>query len=120
MLEEHRRAATKAKVAPLRPDDALIFEHGGPPLRYGSVRSTLLRALKRAGLPGIRPHDLRHTAGSLLLDAGVPLATVSAFLGHSSPATTAAVYAHVVRRAGTVVDALQAHQKAHRNRKDQK
>ncbi|MBC7105400.1 MAG: site-specific integrase, partial [Firmicutes bacterium] len=92
MLEEHRKAAAKAKVSPLRRGEALVFENEGRPLSGNSVRRALLRALKKVGLPRIRPHDLRHSAGSILLDAGVPLATVSAFLGHSSPATTAAIW----------------------------
>jgi integrase len=43
-------------------------------------------ALKKAGLPAIRFHDLRHTAVTLMLADGVPLVTVSKILGHSSPA----------------------------------
>ena len=48
----------------------------------------------RLGLP-VRLHDLRHTAASLMLSAGVPLKVVSEALGHSSIAITADVYAHV-------------------------
>lgn len=114
MLEEHRRAAAKAKVSPLRKGEVLVFENEGRPLSGNSVRRTLLRALKKAGLPRMRPHDLRHSAGSILLDAGVPLATVSAFLGHSSPAVTAAIYAHAVRKAGSVADVLDADKKTDR------
>jgi integrase len=46
------------------------------------------------GLP-VRLHDLRHTAASLMLAAGVPLKVVSEALGHSSLAITADVYSHV-------------------------
>jgi site-specific recombinase XerD len=35
------------------------------------------------------PHDLRHSFGSLLLDAGVPLASVSGQMGHDSTVITA-------------------------------
>ena len=48
----------------------------------------------RLGLP-VRLHDLRHTAASLMLAAGVPLKVVSEALGHSSIAITADVYSHV-------------------------
>lgn len=51
-------------------------------------------AADRLGLP-VRLHDLRHTAASLMLGAGVPLKVVSEALGHSSIAITADVYAHV-------------------------
>lgn len=117
MLEEHRKAAAKTKVSPLRRDDTPVFGPGHRPLGEDLVRRTLARALKKAGLPRMRVHDLRHTAGSILLDAGVPLAAVSAFLGHSSPATTAAIYAHAVRRGKNVAEVLEAHQEAHRKRK---
>lgn len=51
-------------------------------------------AADRLGLP-VRLHDLRHTAASLMLAAGVPLKVVSEALGHSSIAITADVYSHV-------------------------
>jgi integrase len=51
--------------------------------------------LKRAGLPKtMRFHDLRHSAGSLMLDRGAQLVRVSKILGHSSPMVTASIYAH--------------------------
>lgn len=111
-LEERRRAIAKEKVSPLRRNDELVFENEGRPLSGNSVRRTLLRAIRKAGFPHIRVHDLRHTAGSILLDAGVPLAAVSAILGHSSPATTAAIYMHEVRKAGNVADVLGVDKKA--------
>jgi integrase len=48
------------------------------------------------GRPGLRPHDLRHTAATLMLSAGAPLTAVSAVLGHSSPQVTAEIYSHVL------------------------
>lgn len=44
-------------------------------------------------------HHLRHSHGSHLLDHGVPLPAVSARLGHSSVAVTAAIYSHEIKRA---------------------
>ncbi len=43
----------------------------------------------------IRPYDLRHTYATLALSAGVPLHVVSRTLGHTNPAFTAKVYAHL-------------------------
>ncbi|MGI6199300.1 MAG: tyrosine-type recombinase/integrase, partial [Christensenellales bacterium] len=40
-------------------------------------------------------HDLRHSVATHLLELGVPIEEVSAWLGHSNIATTAKVYAHV-------------------------
>jgi integrase len=58
---------------------------------------SLRHYLKDAGLPiGVRFHDLRHSAGTLALQQGVPLHTVSKMLGHSDPAMTLRRYAHVL------------------------
>lgn len=50
-------------------------------------------------LPHVRLHDLRHVHATTLLLAGVPVHVVAARLGHSDPAITLRVYAHVVRAA---------------------
>jgi integrase len=52
-------------------------------------------ACREAGIGKIRLHDLRHTAGSLWLAAGVSLFNTSRYLGHSSVDFTARVYGHV-------------------------
>ncbi len=53
-------------------------------------------ALKRAGLPAMRFHDLRHTAATLLLGHGVHPKVVSEMLGHADISITLRVYAHVL------------------------
>ena len=50
--------------------------------------------LKRAGLPDIRFHDLRHTCATLLLSEGVLVKVVQEILGHSSVSVTMDVYSH--------------------------
>lgn len=55
-----------------------------------------LPTLKRAGLPAIRFHDLRHCCASLLLAAGVDAKVVSERLGHASAAFTQSTYQHVL------------------------
>jgi integrase len=57
-----------------------------------------LEAVIRAGapLPSISPHDLRHTAGTLMLRRGVPIEVVSKTLGHADIALTYRVYRHVL------------------------
>ena len=61
-------------------------------------------------LPYIRPHDLRHTAATLLLLKGVHPKKVSEMLGHSSVAITLSIYSHVLpsmhRDAATAMDEL--------------
>ncbi len=99
LLKDFKKAQGKGKVTALRKGDALVFTApDGRPVREMAVRRTMARILKKAGLDHMRIHDLRHTAGSLLLDAGHSLALVAAFLGHSSTATTASIYAHAVRK----------------------
>ena len=59
----------------------------------------LQRVLKRAGLPRIRFHDLRHTFATLALQNGVDIKTVSGMLGHFSAGFTLDTYAHVTTSA---------------------
>jgi integrase len=51
--------------------------------------------IERAGLPYVRPHDLRHTAATLLLLEGVQPLVVSEMLGHASVAFTLSTSGHV-------------------------
>jgi integrase len=62
---------------------------GGAVLRDTNWSNRVWRpAVARAGLDGVRPHDLRHTYASWLLQAGVSLARVGKLMGHMSPVTT--------------------------------
>lgn len=75
----------------------LIFvTETGAPIHGSDLLQHFNRVLKRAKLPKIRFHDLRHTAATLMLADGIPLVTVSKILGHSSPAVTAKIYAHAL------------------------
>ena len=56
----------------------------GGPVSPDSVLHMLQRVLKRAGLPRIRFHDLRHTFATMALQNGVDVKTVSSMLGHYS------------------------------------
>ena len=53
------------------------------------------QVLKRAGLPRIRFHDLRHTFATMALQNGADVKTVSSMLGHYSAGFTLDTYAHV-------------------------
>jgi integrase len=55
-----------------------------------------LPTLERAGLRRVRFHDMRHTFGSLLIQAGAPLPHVRDQMGHSSIQTTADKYVHLI------------------------
>lgn len=79
-------------------DDFIFLSDDGQPLRYQVLFRSKERVLKKAGLHHIRIHDLRHGAGSILLDNGKSLTAVAGFLGQT-PATTAGTYSHVLRQA---------------------
>ena len=70
-----------------------------------SVLHMLHRVLKRAGLPRIRFHDLRHTFATMALQNGVDVKTVSSMLGHYSAGFTLDTYAHVTTDAHGTTDA---------------
>jgi integrase len=57
----------------------------------------LARHCKAAGVPVITIHGLRHTHASILLFAGVSIASVARRLGHSSMNTTQKTYLHIIQ-----------------------
>ena len=56
---------------------------------YHSIKTSFGKALKRAGLEGVRFHDLRHTAATMMVTSGVDIVTVQQVLGHSDIKMTA-------------------------------
>ena len=78
-------------------DSGLVFTtETGAPLDGCNINRTFKAVLRRAGLPAIRYHDLRHTAATLLLAQGVDPRTIMETLGHSQISLTLNTYAHVV------------------------
>ena len=93
-------------------DDDLVFAHPatGGPLHKTGVSHRMQKALKVAGLDGAhRFHDLRHTFGTRMAAAGVPLRTLQEWLGHRDLATTQiyADYAPSSREAEMVAAAFE-------------
>jgi len=68
-----------------------VFLYRGLPIK--DVKTAFLKAVKRAGIPRCRFHDVRHTFATRLVLAGVDLATVKELMGHASISTTMR-YAH--------------------------
>lgn len=62
-----------------------------------TVNNILARHCKRLNIPIISIHGLRHTHASLLLFAGVSLASVARRLGHASMTTTQKTYIHIIQ-----------------------
>jgi integrase len=96
--ERSRQRFRQAAAGPAWQDrDGLVFTDAvGRPLDPSKVSRDFGRARDGAGVPRVRFHDLRHSAATTLLAAGVPLAVISEWLGHSGIAITAAAYAAVV------------------------
>ncbi|VEU60750.1 Tyrosine recombinase XerS [Mycoplasmopsis bovigenitalium] len=61
-----------------------------------TINDVLMRRCNAAGIPVISVHGLRHTHASLLLYAGVSIASVAKRLGHASMNTTEKVYLHII------------------------
>jgi integrase len=70
----------------------------GDPGAQDTFRRLWARILKRAELRYRKPHTLRHSYASLLIQGGEPITYVQGQLGHHSAAFTLAVYAHFVPR----------------------
>jgi len=65
---------------------------------FNSTVNTHLKTLcEQAGVPAISVHCLRHTHASLLIFAGVSIASIAKRLGHSSVTTTQETYLHIIR-----------------------
>lgn len=111
-LREHRR---KMLAEGHYRSDGLVFcdSQGGPIRKSALRRRSFEPLLKKAGLPRIRFHDLRHTAASLALSQGIHPKIVQEMLGHSQISITLDTYSHVLpsmqREAAAKMDALFAH-----------
>jgi len=82
-------------------DQGLMFPgERGQPMRPYTLTGKLERILKRAGLPKIRFHDLRHTCATLLLSKGVHPKFVQELLGHATISITLDRYSHVIPAMG--------------------
>lgn len=85
-------------MAGLREDQGLVFTtETGSPVNPSNLRQrSFARLLKRADLPHIRFHDLRHTCATLLLSQNTHPKFVQELLGHATIAITLDTYSHVV------------------------
>lgn len=99
-LRRHRKTQLekRMKLSGLWEDHDLVFTTGvGTPLsRADLITRSFKPLLRRANLPDIRFHDLRHTCATLLLSRGVHAKLVQELLGHSTIAVTLDTYSHVL------------------------
>lgn len=93
-----RQAEERLALGAAWKDMDLVFtDTVGGPLRGNNLeRRSFDPLMRKAGVPRIRFHDLRHTAATLMIAAGVPVKVVSEMLGHADVGTTLRIYAHVL------------------------
>ncbi len=117
VLKAHRKRQLEQRVggAGMYEDHGLIFasEIGTPLNPENLVKRSFKPLLKKAGLPEIRFHDLRHTCATLLMGRGVHPKLVQELLGHATIAMTLDTYSHYLpsmgdRASGAMGDALDA------------
>jgi len=113
-LQRHRtrQDTARALAGSAWRDDDLVFPDalGAPFDGITLLRREFVPLLKRAGLPVIRFHDLRHTAATLMLLKGIHAKVVSEMLGHATISITLDLYSHVLpdmqREAAAAMDSL--------------
>jgi integrase len=83
------------KASAFQADDDLVFAHPvtGSALDRHDVSRRFRNALRHAGVRRVRFHDLRHTFGTRMAAAGVPIRTLQEWMGHADIKTTL-IYAH--------------------------
>ncbi|MFC5289376.1 tyrosine-type recombinase/integrase [Actinokineospora guangxiensis] len=76
-------------------DGELLFtSRTGGPLEPKTFVKEFKRVCGRAGVTGIRVHDVRHTTATLLKDLGIPVRDTQLILGHARVSTTQEIYQH--------------------------
>ncbi|MEY2590544.1 MAG: hypothetical protein QOJ67_2528 [Acidimicrobiaceae bacterium] len=98
-LVAHRRRHNVERLAagPSWVDHGLVFPTAtGGPIEPRNLRRRLSDLCVKAGLGHWHPHELRHSAASIMLAQGVPLEVVSEILGHASIRLTKDTYGHLV------------------------
>ena len=99
VLRQHRaaQAAERLEVGELWNDTGLVFTtKTGEMIVPGNVNHFFAKVCTDAGIGHWTPHELRHSAASLMMAAGVPLQVASDVLGHASIRITADVYGHIL------------------------
>lgn len=90
-------AAELTKLIEGRDSDEYLFPGpDGSAMPIGWFNARFSKAVEALGVPGVTPHTLRHSAGSLALQSGASVATVQKLLGHRNATTTLNVYSHML------------------------
>ena len=91
-----RHAEDKLRAGSKWHETGFVFvtEFGEPCDPRNALRA-LQVAAESTGMKGVGLHTLRHTAATMMLNAGIPMSTVSRIMGHASIAVTVDLYGHV-------------------------
>lgn len=95
--KQERKALWHELGKELSLDDLVFPSVEGKPLNPSVLSHNFGKIARKAGLQGVRFHDLRHTFASLMLLRGVPAKVISEALGHASVAFTMDTYAHIMQ-----------------------
>src|SRR5690606_9294839 len=96
LLSKHRRKQAEQLKSLGKKSDFVFTNTMGNILELRKVNQVFDRVIRRAGLPKIRFHDLRHTHATLLLQQGIHPKIVSERLGHANISVTMDIYSHVI------------------------
>ena len=88
--------STEAAAVGLNDCGWVVGDTAGRPVHPHAISQAFERIARRANVPVIRLHDVRHTHATLLIKAGVPVKVVSERLGHATAAFTIETYQHVM------------------------
>jgi integrase len=92
-----RQLETKLRAGPAWEEHDLVFCNTyGRFLNSASLYALFTSLVKKAGLPRMRFHDLRHSAATILMAMKVPVKVIQELLGHSTITITLNVYGHVL------------------------
>ena len=97
-LRAHKKRQTTERLAagPVWRDSGHVFTTTiGTPIDPRNIGRDFASMTEAAGLGHWHPHELRHSAASIMLAQGVPIEVVSNVLGHTSIRMTADVYGHI-------------------------
>ncbi len=93
IITEHR----KKNIITYKDHGILFPSRAGTPMHGQNLNDDLGMLCKRAGLPRMTPHDIRHTAISLMIYAGMDPQAIADRVGHANAAFTMTRYAHIFK-----------------------
>jgi len=85
-------------LAMTKESEELLFSNNGKYLSNAIFHQTVYKpAIKRAGVPKVTIHDLRHTTASIAIANGANVLVLARMLGHSTPTVTLNTYGHMFK-----------------------